>query len=188
MPIFGSCWGFYFGFLDSLRKLILIRPCLSDQPRLARFVCNLAVGFSPIQTSLGQRKLSIGRLAAEVGNLELDRNSLQLQLDEIERKDNRIDIPGLQRGASAANPSRLPQCLHSTNSFGKVASTAMCSQGSYGPSSKTHAPSLRVGTVPPGSKILKNGSPKVDDFRTFLGEFVSSLSQVELFGVESLAG
>jgi hypothetical protein len=29
---------------------------------------------------------------------------------------------------------------------------------------------------------------QVDDLRTLLGEFVSSLPQVELFGVESVAG
>ena len=38
--------------------------------------------------ALGQGKLSIKRLEAEVANLELDRNSLDSQLVEVERKIN----------------------------------------------------------------------------------------------------
>jgi SMC interacting uncharacterized protein involved in chromosome segregation len=42
--------------------------------------------------ALGQGKLSIRRLETEIGGLEIDRDSLQIQLNEIERKINESSI------------------------------------------------------------------------------------------------
>jgi site-specific DNA recombinase len=126
--------------------------------------------------ALGQGKLSIGRLEEEIGVLETDRESLKKQLEEIERKINEWSVRDYNAELLQRTLRDFRTAFTTLTPPEQTEALQCVLKGVTVHPQKLQLDIFELEEFYPSSQNRKEWLPQVDDFRTFLGDFLGSIA------------